>query len=70
MTHEEILIKGAKMFNTEPAVIQKFINDFFSAEDAEATEEVMNMFLDEHDAADPYILDDFTSYIYEKDVRK
>lgn len=44
MTHEEILIKGAKMFNTEPAVIQKFINDFFSAEDTEAAEEVMNMF--------------------------
>ena len=69
MTHEELLIKGAEMFNTEPAIIQKFINDFFSAKDIEAAEEVMNKFVDEH-AVNPFKLDEFTWYIYEKDIRK
>lgn len=64
MNRIEMIKSAAHCFRTDEKTIEKFIYDFFSANDLDSATEVMDNFLDAHAySTTPEELDDFCAYI-------
>lgn len=64
MNRIEMIKSAAHCFRTDEKTIEKFIYDFFSANDLDSATKVMDNFLDAHAySTTPEELDDFCAYI-------